>query len=885
MPKFIYQSNTNEELYNEIKNLRSSKTNKRLRHLPLFERIYYKKTCEVKKTGHNLEDVHRLYDGNLRYTTHNLTYSLNKKKRWLLPDIIKERICEYDPNSQSSKVQKGDQTSTIDERLKIIMYENENTHHTSTCLRYANNQTEPQILHKNGRRFNSKTLTKWINFDTRERWNSHHRNHSNDQVNQPNFGIQQRPGFFPSEVTYEFLYPKRLPSSENHKNGKISLSHCKVPQKYDWSGRYFKDTNKNRRKIRRYECMKFDIDEYEYDFEQEDIHTNEFLITSSNFIDENEKWSIVFDESNDQYTTSIDLPIEYFIPSISSNSKSISLSNDNSLDINNDHKAHKYFEPWPISDKKIIKSSIINEDLLCSIPCKNESDFLSLMQQSSMKISQANLSPAIFLQCTSTSSFSVIYTYCRTSSTIKAILKFTDLPPNIIFNTKEITLEKLIELISNKLDENQIELNVKPTNNSRIDVDALRGSLPLPINITQKMILVRPNSTDKQTALKNENLINNNNKNQQEQWYNTIDDANDEYQIFECSICCDTLSTNDAYQLLPCHHTLCHSCLTSYIRTSISSATYSSSNILPITCFQQNCSTQLNSSLLQAFLSYEIYQSYSQSLIDRHLFSSGNYRKCPSRICSNLLIVDDKTKSSSSLMCSCGQRVCSECLEEYHFPATCQQYKLYVTRLRESGDDLLSLSKIGDNSSCYVAEGKNCPNCGEFVEKNGGCPHMTCKCGNEYCWMCLKRWSTHNYSMCFNIPESSHELRSSTRNRLHNKAINHRRERNQFSFNLLSQSVRISTNCSITYNLILSTYIDLNTLAEFLYVLLQRRRTDVNIRAVLSRTAKRLELDAFQIKLQIECKQIKIEYIEQIRLRLKRTVSNLLHMKRNNIFI
>lgn len=71
-------------------------------------------------------------------------------------------------------------------------------------------------------------------------------------------------------------------------------------------------------------------------------------------------------------------------------------------------------------------------------------------------------------------------------------------------------------------------------------------------------------------------------------------------------------------------------------------------------------------------------------------------------------------------MCTCGQRVCSECLEEYHFPATCQQLKIYQARLRESGDDLLSSSKIGDNSSCYIAEGKNCPNCGEFVEKNGG---------------------------------------------------------------------------------------------------------------------------------------------------------------------
>ena len=51
----------------------------------------------------------------------------------------------------------------------------------------------------------------------------------------------------------------------------------------------------------------------------------------------------------------------------------------------------------------------------------------------------------------------------------------------------------------------------------------------------------------------------------------------------------------------------------------------------------------------------------------------------------------------------------------------------------------------------------------------------------------------------------------------------------------------------------ITTYIDLNTLAEFVYVLLQRRRTDVDIRAVLARTANRLESDAFQIQLQIEC--------------------------------
>jgi hypothetical protein len=162
---------------------------------------------------------------------------------------------------------------------------------------------------------------------------------------------------------------------------------------------------------------------------------------------------------------------------------------------------------------------------------------------------------------------------------------------------------------------------------------------------------------------------------------------------------------------------------------------------------------------------------------------------------------------------------------------------------------------------------------------------MTCKCGNEYCWSCLQRWATHNYSTCFNIPESTHELRSSTRNRLHNKAIHHRRQRNQYKFDLLSSNVRQSEKCSQYYGLLLSTYIDLNTLAEFVYVLLQRRRTDVDIRAVLGRTANRLESDAFQIQLQIECEHIKIEYVKQIRLRLERTMRNLIHMKRNKVLV
>ena len=162
---------------------------------------------------------------------------------------------------------------------------------------------------------------------------------------------------------------------------------------------------------------------------------------------------------------------------------------------------------------------------------------------------------------------------------------------------------------------------------------------------------------------------------------------------------------------------------------------------------------------------------------------------------------------------------------------------------------------------------------------------MTCKCGNEYCWACLRRWATHNYSNCHNIPESTHELRSSTRSRFYNKALTHRRQRNQQAFDSLSSRIHQSKLSLESRSLILSTYIDLNTLAEFIYVLMQRRRIDGNIRAVLGRTASRLEAEAFQIKVQSECDQIRQDHIEQIRWRLERTFGNLLYMKKTKVLV
>jgi len=40
---------------------------------------------------------------------------------------------------------------------------------------------------------------------------------------------------------------------------------------------------------------------------------------------------------------------------------------------------------------------------------------------------------------------------------------------------------------------------------------------------------------------------------------------------------------------------------------------------------------------------------------------------------------------------------------------------------------------------------RNCRACGQYIERNGGCNHITCKCSAEFCYVCLTTWRNCNH--------------------------------------------------------------------------------------------------------------------------------------------
>jgi hypothetical protein len=156
---------------------------------------------------------------------------------------------------------------------------------------------------------------------------------------------------------------------------------------------------------------------------------------------------------------------------------------------------------------------------------------------------------------------------------------------------------------------------------------------------------------------------------------------------------------------------------------------------------------------------------------------SRSYVKCPSKSCSNIVQVIGS--GIDNVRCRCGHQFCIDCKQEPHFPATCTSYRAYIDEAQQNGD------LITDPNAKYIVQGRNCISCNEFIEKNGGCNHMTCRCGAEFCWLCTARWKAH-YSPTLgffcpnNIVSIQKKMITKTRNssrRLYEYAIYHRHER------------------------------------------------------------------------------------------------------------
>lgn len=182
---------------------------------------------------------------------------------------------------------------------------------------------------------------------------------------------------------------------------------------------------------------------------------------------------------------------------------------------------------------------------------------------------------------------------------------------------------------------------------------------------------------------------------------------------FVCPICYEPKSEYETYRL-PCGHTFCKACLTHVIDAAINERA-----IAQLKCPNENCNRPLNrddvKNIMRDPAKLETFDDIqTQEWLVRH----PNARHCPTPDCPYAFLADKRCPQT--IRCpSCSHEYCSHCLLHHPVDMTCQHARNTLDRASEDWKH---------------ANTKLCPQCGAAIQKNGGCPLMTCRCGQEFQW-------------------------------------------------------------------------------------------------------------------------------------------------------
>lgn len=187
----------------------------------------------------------------------------------------------------------------------------------------------------------------------------------------------------------------------------------------------------------------------------------------------------------------------------------------------------------------------------------------------------------------------------------------------------------------------------------------------------------------------------------------------------ECPFCLDEL---DEFIELSCGHKYCKECLIGWFTSQIDDRR------LEMVC--DTCRCPVEGWVLEALLPPDLLEKYSKFSLDKLLETEFNLFYCPVQTCKNIV---EAALGSRHVKCpECKTEFCMECKTEWHKGATCAKYQEWA--LENKNADALTMNFLKGGKGT-----KRCPNCNVWVEKNGGCDHMTCKrCSHHFWWSTLE---------------------------------------------------------------------------------------------------------------------------------------------------
>ncbi|KAG0251586.1 hypothetical protein BG011_007508 [Mortierella polycephala] len=187
-----------------------------------------------------------------------------------------------------------------------------------------------------------------------------------------------------------------------------------------------------------------------------------------------------------------------------------------------------------------------------------------------------------------------------------------------------------------------------------------------------------------------------------------------------------SVSSRDIGIVMSCDHGLCLSCLQSFL----TNATQTPQARFPTLCPQPGCRTPIPTESAELVLDPETLEIWYRKLAEIHV---ANKVCCPRPECRSIIDLDDR--DGTAVTCpECLTSFCASCAVPFHRGMTCEQYQT-LSLGGESEEDRAMLQLVQDR------RWRHCPSCRFVIEKQHGCNHMVCHCGQSFCYKCGQPWN------------------------------------------------------------------------------------------------------------------------------------------------
>ncbi|KAI4519780.1 hypothetical protein K525DRAFT_226183 [Schizophyllum commune Loenen D] len=188
--------------------------------------------------------------------------------------------------------------------------------------------------------------------------------------------------------------------------------------------------------------------------------------------------------------------------------------------------------------------------------------------------------------------------------------------------------------------------------------------------------------------------------------------------LYTCEGCYDHTWSTECVDAL-CGHHFCPECVERLVRSSLTDET-----MFPLRC----CGQPLSDAAVDAQIPSTLLAQYRTKRAE-YIVAPADRVYCVDARCSAFLGSGLRSPNQARpivLSCTaCRAATCAQCRQPGH-----------------AGRDCIQESTAQFDALVKEKQWQRCPSCGATVDRTDGCPHIVCRCGAEFCYLCGGLYST-----------------------------------------------------------------------------------------------------------------------------------------------